>query len=315
MLHALGLLAKWPNYVFDRFDEMTKDDMDRIDLHTHSNCSDGSLSPRELVQLAKKRDLRSIALTDHDTVAGVAEAVAAGKELGVEVVPGVEISAQYPPGTMHILGYCFSPSQQQLLKALKRLQKVRAARTPKIIERLQALGLEITTDEVLNLSRGQVGRPHIAKALVNRGYVSSIDEAFSRYLKKGAVAYVEKFRFSPQEAIALIRSAGGLAVLAHPFTLGITKPRELTLLVKELREMDLAGLEVFYPDHSKEMVVLYQDISKKLGLVCTGGSDFHGNLRDHSYLGNGIRGQDLEYGLLKGLKDRLHKRENRHIER
>jgi predicted metal-dependent phosphoesterase TrpH len=248
-------------------------------------------------------------------VAGVAEAVAAGKELGVEVVPGVEISAQYPPGTMHILGYCFSPSQQQLLKALRRLQKVRAARTPKIIERLQALGLEITTDEVLNLSRGQVGRPHIAKALVNRGYVSSIDEAFSRYLKKGAVAYVEKFRFSPQEAIALIRSAGGLAVLAHPFTLGITKPRELTLLVKELREMDLAGLEVFYPDHSKEMVVLYQDISKKLGLVCTGGSDFHGNLRDHSYLGNGILGQDLEYGLLKGLKDRLHKRENRHIER
>ena len=208
---------------------MTKDDMDRIDLHTHSNCSDGSLSPRELVQLAKKRDLRAIALTDHDTVAGVAEAVAAGKELGVEVVPGVEISAQYPPGTMHILGYCFTPSQPEFLKALKKLQEVRAARNPKIIERLQALGLEITTDEVLNLSSGQVGRPHIAKALVNRGYVSSIDEAFSRYLQKGAVAYVEKFRFSPREAIALIRGAGGLAVLAHPFTLGITEPRELTL--------------------------------------------------------------------------------------
>ena len=294
---------------------MTKDDMGRIDLHTHSNCSDGSLSPRELVRLAKERGLRAIALTDHDTVAGVTEAVRAGKELGVEVIPGVEISAQHPPGTMHILGYCISPSQPELLEALKKLQKVRAARNPKIIERLQALGLEITTAEVLKLSSGQVGRPHIAKALVNRGYVSSIDEAFSRYLQKGAVAYVEKFRFSPREAIALIRGAGGLAILAHPFTLGITKPRELTLLVKELREMGLAGLEVFYPDHSKEMVVLYQDISKKLGLVCTGGSDFHGNLRDHSYLGNGILGQDLEYGLLKGLKDRLHKRENRHIER
>jgi predicted metal-dependent phosphoesterase TrpH len=159
-----------------------------------------------------------------------------------------------------------------------------------------------------------VGRPHIARALVNRGYVSSIDEAFSRYLKKGAVAYVEKFRFSPQEAIALIRGAGGLAVLAHPFTLGINKPRELTLLVKELREMGLAGLEVFYPDHTKEMVVLYQDISKKLGLVCTGGSDFHGNLRDHNYLWNGILGQDLEYGLLKGLKDRLQRRESRHMQ-
>ena len=290
---------------------MTKDDMDRIDLHTHSNCSDGSLSPRELVQLAKKRDLRAIALTDHDTVAGVAEAVAAGKELGVEVVPGVEISAQYPPGTMHILGYCFSPSQPEFLKALKKLQEVRAARNPKIIERLQALGLEITTAEVLNLSSGQVGRPHIAKALVNRGYVSSIDEAFSRYLQKGAVAYVEKFRFSPREAIALIRGAGGLAVLAHPFTLGITEPRELTLLVKELQEMGLAGLEVFYPDHTEETVVLYKDIAKNLGLVCTGGSDFHGNLRDHSYLGNGILGQNLNYGLLQNIRDRLPERENR----
>ena len=263
------------------------------------------------MQLAKKRDLRAIALTDHDTVAGVTEAVAAGKELGVEVVPGVEISAQYPPGTMHILGYCFSPSQPEFLKALKKLQKVRAARNPKIIERLQALGLEITTDEVLNLSSGQVGRPHIAKALVNRGYVSSIDEAFSRYLQKGAVAYVEKFRFSPREAIALIRGAGGLAVLAHPFTLGITESRELTLLVKELQEMGLAGLEVFYPDHTEETVVLYQDIAKNLGLVCTGGSDFHGNLRDHSYLGNGILGQNLNYGLLQNIKERLQERESR----
>ena len=154
-----------------------------------------------------------------------------------------------------------------------------------------------------------MGRPHIAKALVNRGYVSSIDEAFSRYLKKGAVAYAEKFRFSPREAIGLIRGAGGLAVLAHPFTLGITEPRELTLLVKELQEMGLAGLEVFYPDHTEETVVLYQDIAKNLGLVCTGGSDFHGTLRDHSYLGNGILGQNLNYGLLQNIKERLQERE------
>jgi len=303
-----GQMAKWLDLIRWPNDQYL---MDLIDLHTHSNCSDGSLSPRELVQLAKKRDLRAIALTDHDTVAGVAEAVAAGKELGVEVVPGVEISAQYPPGTMHILGYCFSPSQPEFLKALKKLQEVRAARNPKIIERLQALGLEITTAEVLNLSSGQVGRPHIAKALVNRGYVSSIDEAFSRYLQKGAVAYVEKFRFSPREAIALIRGAGGLAVLAHPFTLGITEPRELTLLVKELQEMGLAGLEVFYPEHTKEMIVLYQDLAKNLGIVCTGGSDFHGNLRDHSYLGNGILGQNLDYGLLQNIRERLQERENR----
>ncbi|UCE81666.1 MAG: PHP domain-containing protein, partial [Deltaproteobacteria bacterium] len=149
-----------------------------IDLHTHSSYSDGSFSPGQLVQLAKDKGLRAIALTDHDTVAGLEEALAAGKELEVEVVPGVEISAQYPPGTMHILGYYVQPSHPELLRDLEKLQKARAARNPKIIERLQALGLEISWTEVLNLSGGQVGRPHIAQVLLHRGYVSSINEAF-----------------------------------------------------------------------------------------------------------------------------------------
>jgi len=279
--------------------------MNRIDLHTHSSYSDGSLSPRELVQLAKERGLRAIALTDHDTVAGLEEAVAAGGELGVEVVPGVEVSAQYPPGTMHILGYYLHASHPELLGALKKLQQARAARNPKIIQRLQALGLEITTTEVLDLSSGQVGRPHIARALVNKGYVSSIDEAFSRYLKKGAVAYVEKFRFPPEEAIAMIRGAGGIAVLAHPFTLGMDKPDELALLVHELAEMGLEGIEVLYPGHTEEMVFIYEDVAKRLGLICTGGSDFHGNFRDHSYLGNTILGKDLDYRILQALRERL----------
>jgi len=283
--------------------------MNRIDLHTHSSHSDGSLSPRQLVQLAKDRRLRAIALTDHDTVAGLEEALEAGKELGVEVVPGVEISAQYPPGTMHILGYYLRASNRELLGALKKLQQARAARNPKIIQRLQGLGLEITTTEVLDLSGGQVGRPHIAKALVNKGYVSSIDEAFSRYLKKGAVAYVEKFRFPPEEAIAIIRRAGGIAVLAHPFTLGINKVDELVLLVHELAKIGLEGIEVFYPDHTEEMAIVYEDVAKRLGLVCTGGSDFHGNFRDHSDLGKIRQGQYLDYGLLQGLRERLHERE------
>jgi hypothetical protein len=288
--------------------------MNRIDLHTHSSYSDGSLSPRELVQLAKERRLGAIALTDHDTVAGLEEALEAGDELGVEVVPGVEISAQYPPGTMHILGYYLHFSHPGLLGALKKLQEARAARNPKIIQRLHALGLEITTSEVLDLSTGQVGRPHIARALVNKGYVSSIDEAFSRYLKKGAVAYVEKFRFPPEEAIAIIRRAGGIAVLAHPFTLGMDKPDELALLVRELAKMGLEGIEVFYPGHTEDMVVIYEGVAKRLGLVSTGGSDFHGNFRDHSYLGKTILGKELDYELLKDLKDRLAERENRHAQ-
>jgi predicted metal-dependent phosphoesterase TrpH len=282
--------------------------MNHIDLHTHSSYSDGSLSPRKLVQLAKKKKLRAIALTDHDTVAGVAEALEAGKELGVEVVPGVEISARHPPGTMHILGYYIHASNRKLLEALKKLQQARAARNPKIIERLQALGLEISTTEVLDLSAGQVGRPHIARALVNKGYVSSIDQAFSLYLKKGAVAYVEKFRFPPKETIAMIRGAGGIAVLAHPFTLGIEKPDELSQLLGELGEMGLEGVEVYYPDHAAEMAVLYEEVAKRLGLVCTGGSDFHGNFRNHSYLGKIRQGQYLDYGLLQSLRERLKER-------
>ena len=253
--------------------------------------------------------MRAIALTDHDTVAGVEEALEAGNELGVEVVPGVEISAQHPPGTMHILGYYINASNGRLLEALKKLQQARAARNPKIIERLQALGLEISTTEVLDLSAGQVGRPHIARALVNKGYVSSIDQAFSLYLKKGAVAYVEKFRFPPKETIAAIREAGGIAVLAHPFTLGMERPEELFQLLVELREMGLEGVEVYYPDHSKEKAVLYEDVAKRLGLVCTGGSDFHGNFRDHSYLGNTLLGKGLDYKILQDLRARLQERE------
>jgi predicted metal-dependent phosphoesterase TrpH len=280
---------------------------DRIDLHTHSNCSDGSYSPRRLVKLAKERGLGAVALTDHDTVAGVQEAEAAGREFDIEVVPGVEISAQYSSGTMHILGYYVRATDTELVRSLEELQQARAARNPKIVERLQALGLEIAFDEVLALSGGQVGRPHIAKTLVHRGYVTSIDEAFSLYLKKGAPAYVEKFRFSPQDAIAMIRNGGGLAVLAHPLTLGIEKPGELTRLVTELKTMGLEGIEVFYPNHSEEITALYKRIASRLDLLHTGGSDFHGDLKNGSILGGGDVVQNLRYELLQNLKERLMK--------
>jgi predicted metal-dependent phosphoesterase TrpH len=288
--------------------------MNRIDLHTHSTHSDGSYSPGQLVALAKEKGLRAIALTDHDTVSGVAEAVRAGEELGVELVPGVEISAQFNPGTMHVLGYYLRTTDQELDGALNRLKQARAARNPKIIERLEKLGLKITTAEVMKFSGGQVGRPHIAQALVQRGYVSDIDEAFSRYLKKGAAAYVDKFRFSPQEAIGLIRRAGGIASLAHPFTLGIHEPKELAVLVKKLQAMGLEGIEIFYPGHTEEMTALYGDFAKSLGLLRTGGSDFHGNLKNGSDLGGGLPADKLNYALLQAFKDRLKKRQPSSLE-
>ena len=253
----------------------------------------------------KRKGCGPLALTDHDTVAGVREAITAGKELGVEVVPGVEVSAQFSTGTMHILGYYLDTSHQEFTGALKKLQQARAARNPKIIRRLQTLGLKMTMAEVLDLSGGQVGRPHIAQALVQRGYVSSIDEAFSLYLKRGAVAYVEKFRFSPQEAIGLIRRAGGLASLAHPFTLGIDEPKELSRVTRELQTLGLEALEVFYPGHTDEMTALYDDVAKRLGLLRTGGSDFHGDLKNGSDLGCGQRAHKIDYVLLQALKNRL----------
>lgn len=288
--------------------------MMRIDLHTHSSFSDGSCSPRQLIGLAKEVGLRAVALTDHDTVAGVGEALAAGLELGVEVIPGLEISAQYAPGAMHILGYYLDTAQPELLRALRKLQQARAARNPKIIERLAALGLEITKAEVVSLAGGQVGRPHIAQALLRRGYVSSIDEAFERYLKKGAPAYAEKFRFSPREAIAMIRKAGGLAALAHPFTLGIDESEELNRVVEELQTMGLEGIEVFYPDHTQEMITFYQQVGQRLGLLCIGGSDFHGDLKNGSHLGDGGEAQNLDYSVLQELKERLRERDNRRCE-
>jgi predicted metal-dependent phosphoesterase TrpH len=277
----------------------------RIDLHTHSTHSDGSFHPGHLVELAKEKGLRAIALTDHDTVAGVEEAMIAGEALGVEVVPGVEISAQFGPGTMHILGYYIQTTDQELARALETLQQARAARNPKIIERLQTLGLKITMAEVLDLSGEQIGRPHIAQVLVQRGYVSDITEAFSRYLKKGAAAYVEKFRFTPQEAIGLIRKAGGLASLAHPFTLGVGEPKELSQVVKELQALGLEGIEVFYPGHTEAMTACYNDVVKRLGLLPTGGSDFHGDLKNGSDLGGGQQADNLDYAMLQALKERL----------
>ena len=277
----------------------------RIDLHTHSTHSDGSFHPGRLVELAKEKGLRAIALTDHDTVAGVEEAMIAGEELGVEVVPGVEISAQFGPGTMHILGYYIQTTHQEITGALETLQQARAARNPKIIERLQTFGLKITMAEVLDLSGEQVGRPHIAQALVQRGYVSGISEAFSRYLKKGAAAYVEKFRFTPQEAIGLIRRAGGLASLAHPFTLGVGETKELSQVVKELQAVGLEGIEVFYPGHTEAMTACYKVVVERLGLLPTGGSDFHGDLKNGSDLGGGQQAHNLDYAMLQALKERL----------
>ncbi|HYR03458.1 MAG TPA: PHP domain-containing protein [Syntrophobacteria bacterium] len=285
--------------------------MDDIDLHTHSTCSDGTLTPRHVVGLAESIGLRAVALTDHDTVAGVGEALAAGDEVGIEVVAGVEISAACSAGSMHILGYYLSPTHPELLGALNRLQEGRAARAHKIVERLRNLGLEITFAEITDLAGGEVGRAHIAKALVKRRYVPSAREAFTRYRRRGRPGYVDRVRLPPEEVIDVIRRAGGLAALAHPSTLALEQPGDLSALVARLKAMGLEGMEVLSPYHTREMTRMYEEIAREHGLLCTGGSDFHGGVSDHADLGATRLGLRFPYALLDGLKMRIVQRERR----
>jgi predicted metal-dependent phosphoesterase TrpH len=277
--------------------------MNLIDLHTHSTASDGSLPPAEVVRLAQEAGLKALALTDHDTTDGLAEAVAAGDKLGVEVIPGVEISAQFTDDAMHILGYFIDFASGKLAARLAVLKQARKERNPKIIAKLNALGLGITMEQVERLSGGgQVGRPHIARALMQSGYVSTMQQAFDIYLKNGGKAYVAKYRFPPPEALAMIREAGGVPVLAHPFTLGMGSAAALKELLLDLKANGLAGIEIFYADHSPEQEAMYLKLARELGLLITGGSDFHGDNKPDVTLGN-IRSKNrLTYDLVTAMK-------------
>lgn len=278
--------------------------MELIDLHTHSNASDGSLPPREVVRLAAERGLKAVALTDHDTIDGLPEAVAAGAEMGIEVIPGVEISAKHESGSMHILGYFLNYEDAMLGQRLAVLKLARKDRNPRIVAKLNALGIPLTLEQVEAISgRGQMGRPHIARVLYEGGYVRSLQEAFDIYLGNEGKAYVSKFRFPPEEAMAMIRDAGGVPVLSHPFTLNLHNHLKLKLLLEELKSLGLAGVEVFYPEHSPEQEALYLRLAKELRLLVTGGSDFHGANKPEVDLGRVNCQQKLTYELVAGLKE------------
>ncbi len=274
-----------------------------IDLHTHSTASDGSFPPREVIRLAKEGGLKAIALTDHDTIDGLAEAVAAGVEFGLEVIPGVEISAQYPSGTMHILGYFLDYQSGLLATRLAVLKQARKDRNPQIIAKLNTLGIPVTIEQVEQISGGgQLGRPHIAQALYQGGYVRSLQEAFEKYLGNDGLAYVGKFRFPPGEALAMIREARGIPVIAHPFTLGLQTSETLRPLLKELMALGLAGLECYYPEHSADQEALYLSLARELGLLVTGGSDFHGAIKPGVHLGRINCQPRLIYDLVVAMK-------------
>jgi predicted metal-dependent phosphoesterase TrpH len=274
-----------------------------IDLHLHTTASDGTLSPTEIVRYAKQKRLEAIAITDHDTVEGVEEALLASKENGIEVVPGIEISAEYPNGTLHILGYYIDCKDKTFLEKLAVLQKARSERNPRIARKLQELGLDIGYEEVQQeAGTGQVGRPHFAQVLVKKGFVHNIQEAFEKYLKKGASAYTDKFRFQVQDAITNILDSGGIPVLSHPFTLNCRDEQELTVLIERWMDFGLQGIEVYYSEHNASQTRLYEKIADQYNLLTTGGSDFHGNNIQGIDLGSGRKNLDIPYTILDRLK-------------
>jgi predicted metal-dependent phosphoesterase TrpH len=273
-----------------------------VDLHAHSTASDGSLAPGELIGYALRKKAAALALTDHDTLEGLEEALQAGEALGLEVIPGLEISAEYSRGTMHILGYYIDRTHSGLNQDLNILQEARKTRNPRIIGKLQALGFPVAWEEIDSQVTGQIGRPHIAQILLKRGLVSSLDEAFQKYLTKGASAYVDKFRFSPDKAIDMIQKAGGIAVLAHPFSLNCPSLKDLYDLVKELKDCGLQGMEVLYPKHTEEQTRDYFSLVKELKLLYTGGSDFHGNNKENTDLLTGRGDLRVPYSIVEDLK-------------
>jgi len=257
----------------------------KADLHIHTTASDGEYNSYDVVSMAKAANLEAIAITDHDTIAGTDLALRAGKQTGVLVIPGVEISAMFALGTLHILGY-FPELPHGLEQELEKVQKARKDRNPQIIKNLNELGFDITMEDVKRVAgQGQTGRPHIGKVLIQKGYVVNLDEAFDKLLAKGALAYVEKKRLSFKDTISLIKRYRGIPVLAHPFTLNLDNS-ELTLFVKSLKDHGLAGIEAFYPEHSKDQTSLYSKLGRDLGLIITGGTDFHGSSRDHTSIGD-----------------------------
>ena len=259
-----------------------------IDLHTHSNRSDGTFEPEELVRRAAERELEVVALTDHDTTDGLEEAVSAGVELGVEVVPGVELSAELERTSVHVLCYWPDLSNADLQAELTRLRDDRFRRGEQMVEKLQALGFPIRFERVRAIAAGgNIVRPHVAQAMVEAGIVDTEKEAFDLYIADGKPAHVPKHALDPVDATRLILDAGGICVLAHPGMWGdqTSVPEDL---IERMAAAGMQGLEVDHTDHDEAARAHYRTVAERLGLVATGGSDCHGDRYDPIRLGTSV---------------------------
>ncbi len=277
--------------------------MDLIDLHVHTTASDGTMSPEQVVKLAKQIGLKAIAITDHDTTKGLKEAALAGDKYNIEVIPGCELSVEYPKGQMHIVGLFLPIKPKHLNSELEYLRNKRHSRNKDIIKKLNQAGVNISYEDVLDIVEpgASVGRPHIARVLVKKGVVKDIKEAFSRYIGPDGIAYVPKTKFTPQKAISILKKEGAIVILAHPFSLNLDFD-ELRQEIKNLKLMGLDGMEVYYSEHNPYQIQGYLKLCNEMDLLVSGGSDFHGTVKKDISLGTGKGNLKIPYILLDTMK-------------
>ena len=274
-----------------------------IDLHAHSTASDGSDSPSRLVELATSQGLRALALTDHDTQAGWAEAQLAATGTGLELIPGTELSLEYDRGGMHLVVLWLEPGRGPLQDRLDSLREGRQGRNTAILRTLEAHGMAVLEEELAEeAGDATVGRPHIAAIMVRKGYVESIQEAFEVWLAAGRPAYAGRPRLEPAEAISLARQSGAVPVLAHPHTLGIDRAAEMADLLSRLRAAGLVGLESIYSSYRPHERQGYADLARRFDLIPTGGSDYHGSYKPGLELGSGYGDLHVSEEILDRLR-------------
>ncbi len=273
----------------------------KYDFHTHTTISDGSFTPTELIKKAIDEGFNTIAITDHDNIDGIKEAQKVAGNSNLQIIPGVEISVEYNPGTMHMCGYFVDLNNAYFNEKLDFIQEARRQRNPKIVQKLRDIGLDITLDEIAKVAGGkQIGRPHFATVIFEKGYVKSKQEAFDKYLDKSAPCYVSKERLSLEESVKSIKMAGGIPVLAHPIQLKLKNEKEYREIFEYIKNQGVIGIEAYTNQQTDEENKLFYSIAKDLNMLITGGSDFHGTNKPDVELGN--FGSDVKIDFIELIK-------------
>ncbi len=272
----------------------------KLDLHTHTNISDGIYSPEELIDYAIREDIIALAITDHDTVDGLKRGMKYAKDKNFNLIPGVEFSLEFSGGSFHLVGLYVDYENDELNETVQKLQNVREDRARKMVEALKDSGIDISYDKVeKEVDGGAIGKPHIARVMVKMGYGNDMGDIFKNYMLRGKPGYVKKENIPIEEAVSVIKNAGGIPIIAHPASLKFNSFRKFENMVRELIAVDVKGIEVYSSMHSIEEVFLFYKVAKKYNLVISGGSDFHGDKNEK--LGTYLPGKYIPYDELKEI--------------